>query len=373
MAVDLFNQYYSNPKKQFVYTNMTCSSASSADNTNFIINNTEGQISNGTDILSSLSLSSIKESVTEWSNQTKTIEPYSILYLQGLDFGLTFMQRGYGQIDASLINTNLWEYFVRLDASFGYLEGGASKTLSISIKADYENHINIIDALNNSFALTNAPFTVELKDSSVLLFTSSISGLEFSALTDVSLSTIENDVSNPYSPFEATSYVLNQIDSYYVPAKKYPNGAYKVLLITADYPKYNASSIDESELSLQIAHIKDKVDLYEKDTSTNQYNKLTKYVVDSYFNQDEFSYFAWANPNNNTDVSAISDASTNYIGLYGYINWIESNELWKKFGSLYAIISAGDDLGSSHLNLISSPIIYNPNSFPIRLNILGGC
>ena len=87
MATDLFNNYYNNPQKQSIYTNLSCPSGSSEDEYSFSINGSEGIISNNKDVLASIDLSNIISSLTEWNTSSKILAPNSITYIEGITSG----------------------------------------------------------------------------------------------------------------------------------------------------------------------------------------------------------------------------------------------------------------------------------------------
>ena len=59
-----------------------------------------------------------------------------------------------------------------------------------------------------------------------------------------------------------------------------------------------------------------------------------------------------------------------YMGLYGYCNYLTKHNLWMTFGAFYARTTVDDDESTDSRNLIPSFIIYNPNSFPVTVKYM---
>lgn len=73
--------------------------------------------------------------------------------------------------------------------------------------------------------------------------------------------------------------VLSEIESMYVPAIKYKNGAFKGIVIKPVYPKYNDDAITPEMRSLKIAFVKDRIYNYEPLISESD-NIVYKNLVD---------------------------------------------------------------------------------------------
>lgn len=58
------------------------------------------------------------------------------------------------------------------------------------------------------------------------------------------------------------------------------------------------------------------------------------------------------------------------VGLYGYMKYLNDNDLWTKIGDAYMICGKKDNEQSKVKNLLNSVIIYNPNSVPIRIKYM---
>lgn len=58
------------------------------------------------------------------------------------------------------------------------------------------------------------------------------------------------------------------------------------------------------------------------------------------------------------------------IGLYKYMEYLTKNDIWLRVGDAYMIFGRPDNFESDTKNLLSSVLIYNPNSVPIRIKYM---
>lgn len=200
----------------------------------------------------------------------------------------------------------------------------------------------------------------------------------------------------------------------YIPFRKYRNGAMKGCVIVATYPVYNASSIQDTQRSLRLGFMKDRIEEYYTSQQNSylgfpMYVRVVKDVVDSYYAQyEEDTYRRWANEKSYLDtkdgwlepeeVPTIAQDHTpdesspwghsnvpNYymlgsvykevskrdvVGLYGYATYLTKTYGWEPFGQFYARTAVEDDESTGYKNLIPSFLIYNPNSFPVSVNYM---
>lgn len=203
----------------------------------------------------------------------------------------------------------------------------------------------------------------------------------------------------------------------YVPPIKYRNGAMKGCVVVATYPVFNADDIQETQRSLKIGHLVDRVEeffaIQENLNGTHEegdiplYVRILRDVVDSYYSQYEFDMFKkWSNgysymntadtwiepgeiPVINYDqhdrnswshshvphyymLNTIYKDENRYeaLGLHGYATYLSKHNLWLPMGQLYARTAVEDDESKKTRNLIPSFIIYNPNPFPVTINYM---
>ena len=227
------------------------------------------------------------------------------------------------------------------------------------------------------------------------------SDTEFGEIFDVSTNILFN------------TYLFEDLTKY-LPAIKYRNGAMKGCLVLAIYPKFNAENIPETQRSLKIGHLVDRVEEYYTSLH-NEYNRIPLYVrvvrdvVDSYYSQYEYDVFKkWSNayshmnvndgwldpeeipiapldkhtkPENEWQHSHVpneyvlnsiykDEAIYDAIGLFGYATYLSKHNGWLPMGQIYLRTSVEDDESAKVKNLISSFIIYNPNPFPVTVKYM---
>lgn len=223
---------------------------------------------------------------------------------------------------------------------------------------------------------------------------------------------------------------INELNAYYrdfywlredrhkrIPLMKYPNGAFRGIVLIPDWP----SKTDDYEYaSLWVNHIKSKVKLYIP-TKEHQFlpkiygvlSNATLVKEEESFRQlyPEFGSIGIENSVSsltdgwddgrqpeNLDQQQIKDIDTDYmdpyrpdkdvdddltymgqnyysrkkniIGLFRYLQWVHENGLWNKVGEAYMIIGNDDDPQSHDLNLPTSLVVYNPNPVPIRIKYI---
>ena len=222
---------------------------------------------------------------------------------------------------------------------------------------------------------------------------------------------------------------LNELDEYYkdfywlkedkhlrIPLMKYPNGAFRGIVIIPEWP---TNTNDYEYASLWINHIKSKVKLYQL-TSEKQYMpKVVGVLANALLVKEENDYREQNSDFGNVSVDnavttlqngfderqsetlqqqEIADIDTDYldpyrpnidniddltwmgnnyysrkddiIGLFKYMQYVNDNMLWDKIGDAYMIIGKEDDPQSQDLNLPTSLLVYNPNDVPIRIKYL---
>ncbi len=207
-----------------------------------------------------------------------------------------------------------------------------------------------------------------------------------------------------------------------IPMMKYPNGAFRGIVLIPDWD--SNGSTDLTYRSLWINHVKSQVKLY---VPTREHQFLPKiYGVlsnatlmseekmfrcdNQQFNKLD-SNCGWCNdisdgfedykvdckcpeckdPSiNNLDsdfINPLRPSKSIYdeivymgqniyphkkdiIGIFRYMQYVHENKLWNKVGDAYMIIGKDDDPQSGVKNLPTSLLIYNPNPEPIRIKYM---
>lgn len=225
---------------------------------------------------------------------------------------------------------------------------------------------------------------------------------------DIIINIVEDIQSNidEYINYFNDFYWLIEDKNRRVPLMKYPNGAFRGIVLIPDWPT-NTDQYDNA--SLWVNHVKSQVKLY-RPTKEGQflpriYGVLSNATIMA--EHDNFNKFAdmkltglvsncectnsikdgWQDSldTNYTDPyrpdhSIYEDTiymgqnayacKRNVIGLFRYMQYVNENKLWNKVGQSYMIIGNEDNTQMKEKNLPTSLIIYNPNPVPIRIKYL---
>lgn len=469
MGTNLFGDYFNNPAKAYIYSNMVCNSAS-ADEISFNLSNNLGVISDNEKNLATIDLSDIHVPLTQYSNDMKTLQPYEILYIKGMTSGESYMSKSFGKICKHTIDTSDWEYLTTLHMYMKYTdECGIVQKKEICAAGSYTNQTSFIDVLQKMFDDNKIAINVSI-DGSYIVLTSTVLGFEFwifhielyhfrDMLAEDAFNEMRNGYmhnaqiddewtnagwnidgnnSNDYNdtmdinkeiyrivgqtfiydycadtaPISelsiSTVYSENLFEDLnrYVGAYKYKNGAMKGIVVLATYPKFNADSIADTQRSLKIAHITDRIEEYYDARKTESsglpmYVRVMRDVADGYYSQYDVDAFRRWSKCNNCDDSWFDAEKSPYIkyhnkewtnvklpnyyvsqhlyydmqhhdaiGIHGYANYLTKHNLWSTMGQVYIKTSVGDDESTNNKNMIPGLLIYNPNPFPVVLNYM---
>lgn len=191
-----------------------------------------------------------------------------------------------------------------------------------------------------------------------------------------------------------------------VPMMKYPNGAFRGIIIIPDWP---TNSNDFEYASLWVNHVKSQVKLYRPTkegqflpriygvlsnaTIMAEHDNFTKYsdmrldnmisncecvhnIGDGWNDTLDTNYTDPYRPDHSIYEDSIYMGQNAYackrdvIGLFRYMQYVNDNKLWNKIGQAYMIIGNEDNTQMKEKNLPTSVIIYNPNPVPIRIKYL---
>lgn len=207
-----------------------------------------------------------------------------------------------------------------------------------------------------------------------------------------------------------------------IPIMKYPNGAFRGIVLIVD-PPVNGEVVNTQVESLWIHHIKDFANIYipaksesSKKNSQILYNKktvgvlanatliseqnncqspnsciccngiqtndvLTSTLTDGYEDSSDCDFIELPDDtcsnsccNETDDVIFMGrsyySSKEDVIGLYRYLQHLSENRLWDRCNGGYMIIGKEDNPNEKAKNLPTSMLIYNPNDIPIRLKYL---
>lgn len=409
MGTNLFEKYYTDPKKQYIYSNLTCRGNNDESETNLTISDNSATISNGSVTLASLDLSTIKEFITDWRNESRIIEPYQFAYFKGYSEGLAYQRNVFVKIPSFVTEIEDFEYYSAIEFFVKYYKNGCS--FISKIKAIGTPDKTFCEVANEILEKNEIPIEVKY-DSNSIIMTSTVLGYDYYISSDFTTNSIKfstvimQDASIDSSTADASTVDGSVADSStlidkeiiylydycegYVPPKKYRNGAFRAVVIKPTYPVFNADDIQDEQRALEIAHIQNRIEIdtpirvKSADGCVKFYQKTIKDVFDSYSEVGELEKFnKWRNIDNvvcesdteeertyNIDKENFEASAENITGLYGFINWVQKNNKWTKFGPLYMVIAPKDTVYSNYCNLINSFVIYNPNPFPVKVDCL---
>ena len=357
MATDLFGQYYNNPTKSYIYSNLLCN-GDSANEMSFDIRDGNGEISTNSEVLSSIGLENVHVPCTQYSREMKTIEPYGIVYIRGAAYGESYTRKVYGSISEKIRNVPDWQYYTTLKFHIKYTTTGKKNYKCVIASSSIEDNVSFVESCQSLLDTAGIPINITLENE-YLHLTATTAGFDFWISRIELITVIDKEIyedividehyDNPISfseynlaiqkTFEGQTYIkkctntlrknlvldsgedwyeaeipdvpicvqtkyffnafLQEDLSQYIPPIKYRNGAMKGVVLVAKYPQYNVENIKDCQLSLKVGHLVDRVeDFYTRKETKNflpYYVRVLYDVVDSYYSQYEFeNYSKWA-------------------------------------------------------------------------------
>ena len=207
-------------------------------------------------------------------------------------------------------------------------------------------------------------------------------------------------IQDQYDEYFPTQIWLIEDKHRRIPLMKYPNGAFRGIVLVPDFPRDS----DYEYSSLWVNHVKDMVTLY-KETDDGHYTKKNYGVLSNatLMNEDKDRQHkhvcsnismvtaledgweeitgchcddtAYNITNKEYDDTIYMGRSTyskkdDVIGLFRYIQYVNDEHNWLNIGDLYIAIGKDDDPNSKTKNLPTSLLIYNPNSIPVRIKYM---
>lgn len=313
MTTSLFNKYFDDPRKSYIYTNLTCNKPDISE-LSFDINGSEGQITNNDKILSSIDLSDVNVSMYQYTNDVKIIDPHSYIYVKGVSLGDTYTLKSFGEITDDIVIDG-WMNRISLFFVIKYIDINTGMRVVKSLKVKSTQQKTFIDVCNEYFINEEIPVSISYSDGFITYKSTKI-GYEFwldhvmiwKSGTDVDVVDLVNQwmfannhyydyawddtVSEQYVTKDVYSSSILRSDYYrlynlmrslntdfnvvitdnsiikkylfedinkYVCSKKYRNGAMLGCVVKVTYPVYNNEDIDVYHRSIKIAHIVDRI------------------------------------------------------------------------------------------------------------------
>lgn len=239
-------------------------------------------------------------------------------------------------------------------------------------------------------------------ETAYLVFFSSEEGYQFKVM---GVRIYEHYISEDYpnSPFDAPYGVedtfkkstLKEDVSRRISFMKYPNGAYKGVIIRPTYPMFNDSAVEEHLKSVMMATLPqwkslstNCIDISNMEDFTSDVD-FVKYTADgrAYIevctnqgltcalngvyteDQDGNLIELYINPDEKGDNESDIDASyKNFSSVREYMSFIGANNLWQPIGDFYSCLGAVDNLVSMRNGFHSAVVLFNPNFFPVEVS-----
>ncbi len=178
-GTDLFGEYFNNPTKSYIYTNLICNRPS-GDEVSFDINASNGEISNNDEVLSKVDLSDIHVGLSQYTNDMKIIEPYSYLYIKGMLYGDTYCTKVYGRLLGELVEYENWMYNGILFFVIKYTDttNGTVIVRSLKCSGNLSEEKTFIDTANEYLEENNVPVVLSYDDG-YITFASTEHGYDF--------------------------------------------------------------------------------------------------------------------------------------------------------------------------------------------------
>ena len=377
---NLFNKYYTDPKKAYLLSDLSCK-GNSANETTFSIANSEGIISDSLNTFATFDLSSISEHLLEWKSESRIIEPYSFVYFKGFDYGWAYQRNAYVKIPDEMVNEPDFEFITNMDFDVYQYKDGVAHKCEVRARGSIEDNRSFITDAQEILDENEVAINVTVEGNLVIL-TSTVVGREFYITTECKNNTVRLyqesiDVSTG-EPVVTTEVYLYDYPIAHVPNKKYRNGAFKGVILKPIYPQYNDSTITDEMRSLKIGFLPDRIEV-DKPLCVNGhvlYDKLIFDVDDTYNDINEKMRYEkvcstdYINPVEYT--SEWEDKNT-LMGLYGYVALAIKRKELLNIGALFVCLENQDVADSAHRNLLPSFILYNPNAYPVQVQSLLYC
>lgn len=178
MATDLFGKYYNNPTKSYIYTNMKCN-GESADEISFDITGSNGVISTNENELSKLNLSEVHVGLTQYTTDMKIINPYSFIYVKGIDQGEAYTTKAYGIVTDKAKEIPDWMYKTTMIFHIKYVDEIGLKVIKCIVAGgSIDDDKTFIEETQEVLDHAKIPINVTYEDD-YIYFTSSVLGYDF--------------------------------------------------------------------------------------------------------------------------------------------------------------------------------------------------
>lgn len=174
----LFDKYFNNPSKSYIYSNMACNGAS-ADEISFDLDKDKGVISDNENTLAMIDLSSIHVPLSQYTSDMKIIEPFSMIYVKGIDQGSSYTTKAFGMISKRALEVEDWMYITTIVLHIKYLNEFGNKVLRcIVASGSRDDDKTFIEEMQEILDEAKIPIDVSYEDR-MIFFKASQEGYDF--------------------------------------------------------------------------------------------------------------------------------------------------------------------------------------------------
>ena len=331
---DLFNNTsndYVNP------TFAPCAGTADSYTFEFLPNDQVGIVS-GSSIIAAMDLSKVSQAVEGWVQQTKTLQPGEVTYIQGLTKGITQESQYFPFIGtvADPVGSD-HSLYMSVDMSINYYKNFRYYSIDVSVSADTSNQISIENAINIKFGELGIDITSSY-DPSGLTFVGNSAGYNFD-ITSLDVS-IWDSVAAFYG-----EVVVPEDTTSYIPAFKYPNGAMLGYVLTVTY---SSTSLPENDF-VMLNHVPDYLEYFEPSTGSGYVRYYSAVDV---------------------GMSGGSCTTDNVMSAADYLDYVQTNGKWEKVGLIKIWLTAPDPVGSNVENLITGFYVFNPQLDAVKIDYM---
>lgn len=288
---DLFN----NPSNDYVNPGLNPCRGYADESYLEFFNDENIGILKGINTVTYINFKDFKEGVSDWSQQSKILRPGEISFVSGPYKGLLYETHVFPfPTSVSNITDTDKQFFMGIEASIYFYKNFSDKYINIDVSANYSNNVSIENALNIALDNNGAGLLSDY-DPDYITFKSNSKGFDFD-ITNVKLKIIDAS-QNSNSPFATVIvngqrveqvYTLTEDLSKQIPAVKYPNGAFKGIVMKVKYPtKYSGAALGENSKWIYLHHVINSVTYYEPitvtyttDVSTTLYVNMDSSIYD---------------------------------------------------------------------------------------------
>lgn len=180
---------------------------------------------------------------------------------------------------------------------------------------------------------------------------------------------------------------------------KYPNGAYKGIIVKPTYPMFNDKAVDEEMKSILMATLPQwktldsssvditKIEEFKSDLDLVKYSADGRAYVEVCTNQgltcalngiyveDEEGnllelYLDPDGGNGSKKEESIDTSMRTFSSTREYLGFVGANNLWTTIGAFYSCLGAEDNLYEARKGYHSAVALFNPNPFPVEVAYL---